>query len=211
MITDILFDLGNVLVPLDWSRAYVRLMPFLPESTAELLRTDRPAFERNIATLSLELETGRRTFREFYRAVMDTTGVRMTEDRFHFIWCDIFSVDYDTVALARRMARRYRTWLLSNTSEAHYQWIRDRFPGIAFYRAAALSYELGVMKPSPLYFAEVVRRFDIDPACAVFIDDLAENVEGAVRAGFHGIVFRGTADLVRALRKLDVMLSQEME
>jgi len=211
MITDVLFDLGNVLVPLDWSRAYARLTPFLPESMAELLRTDRPAFEEMIGSLCVELETGRLSFTEFYRGVIESIGVRMAEERFRLIWCDIFEPDYEMVALGRLIAQRYRTWLLSNTSEAHYQWIRDRFPGVAFYRAAALSYELGVMKPSPLYFAEVLRRFDIDPAHAVFIDDLAENVEGAVRAGFNGIVYRGRADLVQALRNLDVILSDRME
>jgi putative hydrolase of the HAD superfamily len=211
MITDILFDLGNVLVPVRWDKAYVRIAPFLPESMAELLRTDRRAFEQRISSLCVELETGRVTFTQFFRSVVDSLGARMAEDRFHRIWCDIFEVDYEMVALGRLISQRYRTWLLSNTSEAHYKWILDRFPGIAFYQAAALSYELGVMKPSPLYFAEALRRFGIEPSQAVFIDDLAENVEGAVRAGIHGIVYRGRTDLIRSLKQLDVVVSEDME
>ncbi len=39
---------------------------------------------------------------------------------------------------------------------------------------------------------------------AVFIDDLEENVEGAVRAGISGIVFRGRNQLVQQLQNLGV-------
>ena len=47
-------------------------------------------------------------------------------------------------------------------------------------------------------------KFGIDPFQAVFIDDLTENVEGAVRAGITGIVFRNHNQLVQELQRLGV-------
>jgi putative hydrolase of the HAD superfamily len=87
----------------------------------------------------------------------------------------------------------------------------ETFPEIVFYEGAALSYDLGVMKPTAEFFAEALRRFDIDPSHAVFIDDLEENVEGAIRVGINGIVYKGRAQLVRDLRKIDVMVPDGME
>jgi len=205
MITDILFDLGNVLVPIDWNRAYARLSPHLPEDLAHVLRTDRPAFENKVKRPCLELETGKIRFSDFCRTVSGTLGMEITEQEFRYIWCDIFDLDRDMVALGRLMAEQYGTWLLSNTSAAHYRWILERFPGVAFYRGAALSYELGVMKPSPAYFTKALDLFGISPAQSVFIDDIEENVEGAVRVGINGIVFKGRRHLVRELEKLDVL------
>lgn len=211
MITDILFDLGNVLVPIDWNRAYARLVPHLPQQMVELLRTDRAAFEKTISGPCAELETGKIRFSEFYPTVSDKLGIRMSEEEFHYIWCDIFELDSEMVELGRQMAQCYGTWLVSNTSEAHYQWILDRFPEVEFYKDAALSYELGVMKPSPAYFTKAMSRFNLDPANAVFIDDIVENVEGAIRVGINGIVYRGREHMLRELMKLDVILPGEME
>jgi hypothetical protein len=206
MITDILFDLGNVLAPLDWNRAYARLIPHLPHGMAELLRSDRTAFENIIDGPCVDLETGKLGFGDFYRTISGKLGLEIHEQLFHHIWCDIFDVDRDIVVMGRWMAQCYGTWLLSNTSEAHYRWIVETFPEVVFYQGAALSYDLGVMKPAREYFIEALRRFDIDPAAAVFIDDREENVEGAVRVGINGIVYRGRAPLVRELRKLDVIV-----
>lgn len=210
-ITNILFDLGNVLVPVHWERAIEQLLPHLSPEKAELLRSDRSAFQELIREPAVALETGQLELAGFYRAVSEILGLALPMDEFHRIWCDIFSLDEGMVSLGERLARKYGTWLLSNTSAAHYQWIIHRFPRVAFYRAAALSYELGVMKPARVYYERALHRLDIEPEQSVFVDDLPENVEGAIRTGIHGIVFTGRADFVRELRILGIEVPYEEE
>lgn len=203
-ITDILFDLGKVLVPLDWGIAFQRLAPFLPPHRLRLLGEDPKAFHDLFHDPVLALEKGELDFDGFHTVMCETLEVSMPMERFHFIWCDIFRVNPKVVALGRTLSERYGTWLVSNTSEAHYQWIVGKFPEIVFYRGAALSYELGVMKPDAAYYEKAISLFRVSAQNCVFIDDLAENVEGAVRAGMTGIVYQDTDQLTNELQRLGI-------
>ncbi len=203
-IADIVFDLGNVLISVDRNKAYQRLLPQLPPKMAELLLNDKPAFEKLLVKPTAALETGKASFDEFRSTVERTFGMPPGRLDFLSIWCDMFSIDEEMVAFGESLSNRYGTWLASNTSKVHYDWILSRFPAVAFYKAAALSYELGVMKPDPDYYEKVIRRLQIYPRTSVFIDDLPENVLSAVEAGMKGIVFENRAQLIRDLQTLGV-------
>ena len=75
------------------------------------------------------------------------------------------------------------------------QPIFDRFRGIIVSGTEKL------MKPDPAIYRLAIERFGIDPAGALFIDDVAANVAGAESLGIAGHLFTGAAmledDLVR--------------
>lgn len=203
-VKDILFDLGNVLVPFDWNIAFQRLEPLLPTHFATLLTQDKPAFRNLFHEHSLAMEVGAIDFEGFRRIVSDILHVPLEPYEFRTIWCDIFTMDDDMVALGENLSKRYRTWLVSNTSMAHYQWIVEHFPRVVFYRGAALSFELGVMKPSPVYYEKTMKMFGVDPRSSVFIDDISENVQGAEKFGIRGIQYIGHSKLVAELHRIGV-------
>ncbi|MBI5571569.1 MAG: HAD-IA family hydrolase [Desulfomonile tiedjei] len=62
------------------------------------------------------------------------------------------------------------------------------------------------MKPDLEYYARAVKKFGIDPRTAVLIDDLSENVDGAIRSGLHGITFADRPQLLRELADLGVQV-----
>lgn len=204
MIHHILFDLGQVLMPFDRQRSYDRVLPHLCPDKRELVTERRKDFEALLKESAIALETGRIDFGDFQRQVESVLETSIPPEEFHRIWCDIFWMDKKIVALGESLSERYGTWLVSNTSRVHYQWIIKKFPRVAFYRDAALSYELGVMKPAKEYYEKALEQFGIDPAHCVFIDDLKENVDGAVATGMSGIVFNHCAQLVEALKALGV-------
>lgn len=203
-ISDILFDLGQVLVPFDRGIGLRRLRPHLPPRQIRLLDEDQTAFLEQFDEPAIALEKGEIEFDLFRRVVESILGVRIAREDFRMIWCDIFRLDDAMVDLGESLARRYGTWLVSNTSREHYEWIIGKFPRIVFYKGSALSFELGVMKPADEYYATAVKKFGIDPNRSVFIDDLQANVDGAIRAGMHGIVYTGRDALVDGLRELGV-------
>jgi putative hydrolase of the HAD superfamily len=209
MIENIVFDLGNVLVPVDRGNAYLRLRPYLPPEMTRLLHEDRESFEDLFRGPAAALETGTVDFHQFRLTMEGILGIELDEDAFQQIWCDMFSVDEEMVALGESLSGVYNTWLASNTSVVHYAWILERFPRVAFYRAAALSYELGAMKPAAAYYEKAIVRLGIEPACSVFIDDSEENVAGAIRAGMHGIVFTNRQRLLGELRSRGIAIPGE--
>ena len=203
-VNDILFDLGNVLVPIHWETAFRKLVPHLPPDRAKLLKEDRQAFVDLLHEPATALETGAADADQFYRDATEILGTNLGRDDFLEIWCNIFSMNETMISLGESLSRRYGTWLVSNTSRLHYEYIVCKFPRVMFYKCAALSYELGVMKPSVAYYEKAIEKFRIDPLSAVFIDDRPENVEGAVRSGMMGVVFRNPTQLLQELQSLGV-------
>jgi len=66
------------------------------------------------------------------------------------------------------------------------------------------SCRMHLAKPDPQIYLEVCRALGRRPGEAVFVDDKAENAEGASRAGLHGIHFTGAEALAEALVRLGV-------
>jgi len=54
---------------------------------------------------------------------------------------------------------------------------RRRFGFLGWFRDILISGEVGVIKPDPRIFELALSRFAIDPARAVYIDDVAANAE----------------------------------
>jgi putative hydrolase of the HAD superfamily len=65
-----------------------------------------------------------------------------------------------------------------------------------------LSGEVGVRKPSRRIYVLAAARLDVEPGQCVFVDDLAQNVSGAERAGMTGVHHRLTSDTVPRLEAL---------
>ena len=53
------------------------------------------------------------------------------------------------------------------------------------------------LKPDPAIFRETIRRFDLNPARTLFLDDSVPNVETALYLGFQALVVRREGDLTR--------------
>jgi len=69
---------------------------------------------------------------------------------------------------------------------------------------AYLSHEIGDLKPAVSSYLTVAAKAGIEPARSLFIDDRADNVEAARRAGFQAEVFTGQVALEDLLRSIGV-------
>jgi HAD superfamily hydrolase (TIGR01509 family) len=144
---------------------------------------------------------------EFHERVTVLAGADIPYGEFYDIYNDIFSLNPPAVeVLARVKAAGARTVLLSNTDPERFGFVRRRFPEILFFDDYVLSYELKLLKPDPAIYAEAARRAGFAPCECVFIDDMEENVRGAIAAGLAGILYRPETDLEEELRKLGLRL-----
>ena len=73
---------------------------------------------------------------------------------------------------------------------------------------AIASFRVGAVKPSAAIYREAERRFDLDPAATVFIDDLERNVAGAQACGWTAIHHLSPLETRRSLRALGVRLPE---
>jgi FMN phosphatase YigB (HAD superfamily) len=195
MIKTIIFDLGGVIVPFDFNRAYARM-----EALSGL---DRPAIRERIgaAGLAVRLETGRLEPQAFVEEVGALLGVRIPFEDFCDLWSSIFFREtLIPESLLESLKDRYRLLLLSNTNAIHFGMIRRTYPLLRHLDHYILSYEVGAMKPEPAIYREAVRHANCAPAECFFTDDVAPYVDGARREGIDAVQFTGLDGLCSELR-----------
>jgi HAD superfamily hydrolase (TIGR01509 family) len=95
-------------------------------------------------------------------------------------------------------------YLLSNIGDLHWAHISREYRIHHIGHGALLSYLAGVMKPHEGIYVEAERRFALEPAATVFIDDRAENIVAAKARGWYGIVHSGYDTTLAELRALAV-------
>ena len=203
MIRNIVFDVGNVLLPLN----YRPFLAFLGESGVDL--TDMPAW---LARIGLEAhERGEIGGEAFLERLVDTSGRSLDPVRLRSSWLDMFDEAPEMFALATGLMADYRVFLLSNIGDLHWEHLDGRYRLGTLVHGALASFRAGMIKPHAAIFREAERQFDLEPAHTVFIDDLSANVRGAEACGWHGIHHVDPATTRAALRRLAVRLPAGFE
>lgn len=196
MIRDIVFDIGWVFVHLDPRP----ILDLLAEHEARC--TDLAAL---ISAIALEEhECGRMPGPALLERIAGLTGRPVDAQLVHAAWLDMFDPQPEMVELARRLADRYRLYLLSNVGELHWEHLCREYALDQLAHDALPSFVAGVMKPDAQIYAQAERRFGLDPCATVFIDDRAENIAAAQARGWHGILHQDYARTVAALQAFGV-------
>jgi HAD superfamily hydrolase (TIGR01509 family) len=93
-------------------------------------------------------------------------------------------------------------YALSNWSSETFPFAAKRFEFLKWFNGIMLSGEVGLVKPDAEFFEHFFKTFAVDPASAVFVDDLEPNIKGAAAVGMHGIRFTNPTALRAELRKM---------
>ncbi|MEQ8660735.1 MAG: HAD family phosphatase [Gammaproteobacteria bacterium] len=194
-IEALIFDLGGVVIEVDWMRVYrhwSRHSPLAPAEMARRFRMDGPYAEHERGTL------GAADYFTHLQAVMEHSGTLadMTAG-----WNAIFAGEIaETVELVRRIHRDIPCYLLTNTNPTHEAvWRRDYAPTIALFEEVFVSSTIGCRKPERAAFEAIADSAGLPVEKFLFFDDTDENVVGARDAGITAVQVRGAADVARAL------------
>jgi HAD superfamily hydrolase (TIGR01509 family) len=201
MIRAVISDLGRVVLWFDNAIFLRKLAERAGKPFAEVKAAVHGGLE-----LIRRFDGGAVTPREFHERIMEIVGADIPYGLFYEMYNDIFSLNAPAVdVLARVKAAGYKTLLLSNTDPERFAFVRRRFPEVLFFDRYVLSYELKLLKPDPAIYLAAARLADTPPQECVFIDDMEENVKGAVDAGLAGIHYMPTTDLAAELVKLGLI------
>jgi putative hydrolase of the HAD superfamily len=194
----ILFDLGNVLVRIDYA-AFLGTLGFDHQMTEaelyQLLEDDARAFEM-----------GKASAEEFFAGVSRKLGKSYTFDQLRKAWVSVIaSATPGCSEILERLALTYRLMMLSNTNELHFQHTMGMLPALQRFEKFFLSYQIGILKPAREIYEYVLRHVDVAAERIVFIDDLEKNVQGAKDVGMSGVIFRGVKPLISELWQLKII------
>ncbi len=195
MIQTIIFDLGRVLIPFDFDRAYAQM-------TARCgLGADQIRDRIRAARLVPDYESGRIESRDFVARIGNILEISLDFDEFCSIWSSIFLPEtLVPESFVQGLRRRYRLVLLSNTNEIHYSMLEKQYPILGHFDEYTLSYRVGAMKPEARIYADALAKAKCAPEHCFFTDDIPEYVEGARRCGIDAVQFRGFEALQNELR-----------
>ena len=200
MLKTLLFDLGNVIVPIDFSRCHAALAGVCPYPPNEIPRRIR-------ATGLVErFEKGEVSAQDFVQEVSQVLDMQVSFAQFWEIWSSIFLPDTLLPEnLLERLRRQHRLLLLSNTNAMHFEMVRERYPLLRHFDDYVLSYQVGALKPSPDIFREAIARASCRPEECFFIDDVAANAEAARQAGMNAMQFENREQLEQELQARGVV------
>ncbi|MEQ8234084.1 MAG: HAD family phosphatase, partial [Gammaproteobacteria bacterium] len=188
-IEALIFDLGGVIIDIDWQRVYRHWSRHSPLSFGEMARRfhmDGPYAEHERGELGAE------EYFTHLQQVMEHTG--SLEDLVAG-WNAIFAGEIaETVELVRRIHRDIPCYLLTNTNPTHEAvWRRDYAPTIALFEEVFVSSSIGCRKPERAAFEVIAEHAGLPPGKFLFFDDTEENVVGARAVGITSVQVREAA------------------
>ena len=174
---DFLFDIGNVIVHVDFISSLKKL---IPEGI------DNPDMRLNrLLERKDEFEAGRLSSEEYFPWAAQTIGFTGELEEFMNAWLDIFSPNqamWETIQTLHRDG--HRLILFSNINEQHIHFLQNHFPIFKCFAGGIFSYKTGHIKPEAEIYHLASIEYELAPERTAYIDDLPANIEGGKKAGF---------------------------
>ena len=184
MIRAILFDLGNVLVPVDFIRCREALGEVCAHPPSEVQRI------LGASGLPKRYESGEISSEEFFATTCRMLNMEISYEKFAQVWGEIFAPEpLVPDSLLKSLRARHRMVLLSNTNDMHFTLAEQRYSLLKHFDEYVLSYRVGAMKPHPRIYQQAIAAAGCAPEECFFVDDLEENVAAARREGIDAAVF----------------------
>ncbi len=193
----IFFDFGKVIVNFDHQHAC--------ENVARLADVSADAVNKALyeSGLQNEYEIGTVDSDEFAKRLNQSLNCELSVEQICLAISDIFSLNAPIMPLITQLALAdFPIGVLSNTCEAHWNFVLERWPTIRYFFAPqrrVLSYEQGVAKPDPKIYQAAIETAGVAAENIFFLDDLPDNVAGAQSVSIQAELYQSTNQIVKCL------------
>jgi putative hydrolase of the HAD superfamily len=97
--------------------------------------------------------------------------------------------------IPRIKAAGFRLGILSNMGHGVLEYLRPRFSWLEQFDQLTWSCDLGVVKPDPAIYLHTIKKLNVKPEQALFIDNLQKNIVGAEAVGLNAALFENVEQL----------------
>jgi len=184
-IRNILFDLGGVLLDIDYNKTEQAFRDLGFDNFDHMYSQFRAD------ALFEKLETGHVTIDDFYTKLKERASRELTDEQLNKAWCAmILDFRKESLAYLKILSQRYRVYLLSNTNEIHIAALEKQYAeqlGAGwlddYFHKAYYSSRIGLRKPHKECYEFVLADAGIRAEETLFIDDSYNNIEAAAIVG----------------------------
>lgn len=188
VIKNIIFDLGDVILQIDFQKKYQAFARLGVLNFAEIVG------KASQIDLITQYETGQITTDKFrYELKVLLNIPHITDQAFDEAWnAVIIKLPKENLDFVQTLRNKYKVFLFSNTNELHVQIIHkickrdtgyDNFE--SFFDYPYYSHQLGMRKPNVAAFQAIIKDQNLQANETLFVDDIEKNVLAAKEAGLQ--------------------------
>lgn len=204
----IIFDLGNVLLPIDLSLTYEAFSAYSTLSSSEIASA---IMEHQ---LWVPYEAGKQNDAEFRLFLRERLVLTVSDDEFDIAFSalllDFHAGVYEWIA---SLKSQYHLVLLSNTSSIH----AERFTKVALgpegqnlfslFHQVYYSFQMGLVKPDKAIYQQVLDEQGFSPEEVLFFDDNVANINSAKSMGIQSYLIDPSRSYNQIQEILDTYVS----
>ena len=200
-IKAILFDLGNVVVRFDPAiveRGYA--------SRGKITSGQVVEYIMDSSNMNGYME-GKLTSSQFYMRTRSIFKLDLRYHEFYDIWNSMFYPYPEMEELIKKIKDAYpaiKLVLISNTNEAHYEFLVKKYKVLELLDGHILSHVVGKQKPDTLIFTKAMELAGSIPKNTFYTDDRLELIEAARVMGIRAHQFIGHEELRVHLEKYGI-------
>jgi len=194
----LLFDLGGVIVDIDFNRVFAHWAE-CAQCDQALLRgrftQDEPYRRHEVGAIGDE---------DYFASLRGSLGIALDDACLLDGWNTIFIEEMPGIsAVLARLRPRIPIYAFANTNHAHAAHLTKQFAGVlGHFRTVFTSCTIGLRKPEPAAFDYVAREIGVPAGRILFFDDTMENVTGAQACGLQAVHVTSDQDVAEAVAKL---------
>ncbi|WP_316747127.1 HAD family phosphatase [Pedobacter gandavensis] len=190
-IKNIIFDYGNVIFEIDFKRAQKALIQLGIENIEDFFA------HKSHHDIFNNFETAAISPAEFRAGIREASSNKdITDEQIDAAWNSLLiGVPENVHETLLKVKDKYRTFLLSNTNEIHYNWILDYLKrefdmpdNSGLFEKAYYSQKMFLRKPHVEIFEQVLKENNLNPEETLFIDDSPQHLVGAKAAGMQTLL-----------------------
>lgn len=188
---NIIFDYGNVIFEIDFKRSQAALAKLgIPDIKAFYAHRNQNSLFDNFDVAGISTDD----FRAGLRTAANNPNLTDAEidEAWNSLLVGVSDGNHDVLLDVKK---HYRTFLLSNNNQIHYDWIFNYLQkefGLHnyddFFEKAYFSQLMRLRKPNLDIFEQVIKENNLIPDETLFIDDSPQHIEGAKKAGLQTLL-----------------------
>ncbi|WP_162055402.1 HAD family hydrolase [Pontibacter pamirensis] len=186
-IKNIIFDLGGVIINLNYNKSIEELQKLCKEncSIAYSQKEQNQLFDM--------FETGASTPEVFRNQLRASYGITAPDGEIDAAWnAMLLDIPQERIDLLLELGKKYRIFLLSNTNAIHMKRFNEivahsfTIPSLdSLFEQSYYSHLIGKRKPDAAIFEQILAMNCLEKKETLFIDDSIQHIESANKVGLN--------------------------
>jgi len=120
-------------------------------------------------------------------------------------WINGYQLIEETRDLVQELSKKYKVYFLSDNVKERVDQVSKKYNFLTWFKGGVFSHEEGIRKPNPAIYKIVLKKAEVKPEEAVFIDDKPHFLTPAKEIGMLTFLFETPEKLREELKDTKIV------